>query len=122
MRRFNYANERENEEDKLLDNVIALESLFKITGYGVAARVAQFVGTDKSEKYDILSKVRGAYDLRSKLAHGSSSQTEEKLKETNNSIREYLVRAIKKFIEVKELTRLSQDDIIKSEEKRMFSD
>jgi hypothetical protein len=122
MRRFNYANERENEEDKLLDNVIALESLFKITGYGVAARTAQFIGNEKNEKYEILGKVREAYDLRSKLAHGSNSQTEQKLKETNKSIREYLAKAIKKFIETKETTKQSQDDIIESEEKKMFSD
>lgn len=121
MRRFNYANERENEEDKLLDNVIALESLFRITGYGVAARTAQFIGNNKSEKYEIFEKVRTAYELRNKLAHGSNSQPEQKLKEINKAIREYLARAVKKFIETKETTKMSQDDIIKLEEE-MFSD
>jgi len=123
MRRFNYAGERENEEDKLLDYAVGLESLFKIsTGYGVATRVAQFVGTNRNTKYQIFDKVRSAYELRNSLIHGSSGISEAKVKAVNKNLREYLVEAIKKFLKRINVPNSSHDSIIGSEEKLMFSD
>jgi len=123
MRRFNYASERENEEDKLIDYAVGIESLFKIsTGYGVAIRVAQFVGTDKNDKYRIFYKVRAAYELRNSLIHGSSGVSETDIRAVNKDLRDYLVKATKKFLEKINVPNSTQDSIIESEEKLMFSD
>jgi hypothetical protein len=75
LRYFNYAYTRERTEDKLIDYMIAFEGLF-IEGevelrYRLSLRVAAFLGKDRKEKGKIFTRMKKAYDLRSKIVHGS---------------------------------------------------
>jgi len=76
LRYFNYAHIRERPEDKLIDYMIAFESLF-IKGevelsYRLSLRVAAFLGGNQKEKGRVFNLMREAYNLRSKIVHGSS--------------------------------------------------
>lgn len=120
MSRFNYACERENEKDRLLDYAIGLESLFGGSGgYAIAARTAQFVGGEVKDRYNIFNKVRDAYDLRNKLAHGSSSIKESDLTDINNNLRKYLAFSIVKFLDGISMLG-SKEKLMKSVEMQFF--
>lgn len=76
LRYFNYAHMRERPEDKLIDYIIAFESLFiKEMGelsYRLSLGVAAFLGANLDEKGEIFTLMRKAYKLRSDIVHGSS--------------------------------------------------
>ncbi|RLG34297.1 hypothetical protein DRN97_02870 [Methanosarcinales archaeon] len=110
LRYFNYAHIRERPEDKLIDYMIAFESLF-IKGevelsYRLSLRVAAFLGENRDEKGRVFNLMREAYNLRSKIVHGSSYSKNIEINEAKLSFRELvsrveelLRRSIKKSIE-----------------------
>src|SRR5205085_8120094 len=81
VRRFSYSCVRHDNEDKIVDLMIAAETLFlqgKSEGekrFRLALRAAYFLGTDSDSRKQIYDRMRRAYDLRSKLVHGGSDPT-----------------------------------------------
>ena len=98
LRYFNYAHTRERPEDKLIDYMIAFESLFFGKGekaelsYRLSLRVAAFLGEKRDEKGKIFTLMRRAYDLRSDIVHGSSYSKNIEINEENFSFEEFVSR------------------------------
>ncbi len=79
VRRFGYAGNRELLEDKIIDLMIAAESLFLSDSdggelsYRLAERFALFVGEAPGKARKALFRLaRNAYDLRSSVVHGGT--------------------------------------------------
>lgn len=79
VRRFSYSCVRHQNEDKIVDLMIAAESLF-LRGtregekrFRLAFRAGRFLGTDLSKQKEVYDRMRKAYDLRSLLVHGGSA-------------------------------------------------
>ncbi|HJH25591.1 MAG TPA: hypothetical protein C5S37_02200 [Methanophagales archaeon] len=108
-RYFNYAHTRERPEDKLIDYMIAFEGLFKVDvelKFRLSLMVAAFLGGNQKEKGSVFNLMRKAYNLRSKIVHGSSYSknieiNEEKLSfgELVSLVEELLRKSIEKSIE-----------------------
>jgi hypothetical protein len=78
-KRYSYAHERYDREDRIIDLLIAAEALFlpKSGGQGelkyrLKLHAAMFLGNDSHTKKQIFDDMSFAYDLRSKIVHGSS--------------------------------------------------
>lgn len=75
-RRFAYALDRTRAEDQILDLMIAAEALL-LTGlnaelsYRLALRGAFFLGHDAASRAQLHAFLANAYDVRSKIAHGT---------------------------------------------------
>lgn len=85
MRRFSYAHERHRLEDRIVDLMIAAESLFlsdydkenQYIGeikYRLSLRAACFLDSNRESQVRIFRQMKGAYDLRSKIAHGGDAE------------------------------------------------
>jgi hypothetical protein len=81
VRRFEYAAERSQPEDEIVDLMIAAESLFLTETskrdrgemrYRLATRVALLVGTTLDERMRLWNFTRKAYDARSVIVHGGT--------------------------------------------------
>jgi len=98
LRRFNSAYHGEL-EDRLVDQMIAFESLYmgddKELGYKRALRTAFLLGKRKSE---IFGEMKKAYDLRGKIVHGNKKVERTKLEETIPKTEEYLRQSLRKFL------------------------
>lgn len=111
IKRFHFAHERRDVEDRLIDLMIAYETLYstdnKELRYKCSLRTAILIGEDVNERKNIFKIMQVAYDKRSKLIHtGRLDQhakipkpvnKEFKIHEFINCIQEYLARSIKKF-------------------------
>ena len=104
IRRFNYAYEKEQFEDKLIDYMIALEALFlkkdennELT-YRLALRTALFIRSKKEEINQIRKVIKRAYNIRSKIVHGSGIINSLDLQELTPTIEEYVRLSLKKFL------------------------
>jgi len=86
MRRFGYAYERTLNEDKIIDFMIAFESLF-LRGRKAPTRTGQYIGLgcsmllgknakEREEINDFLVKV---YEMRNKIVHGSEVRVKPQL-------------------------------------------
>ncbi len=66
-------------EDKILDYVIALESIFSEGSdnvrYKIGMRTACFLGSNYGFKKKVVKLIKDAYDIRSNIAHGSIKKT-----------------------------------------------
>lgn len=78
IKRFSYAHDRVDREDKIIDLLIAAEALFlSTTGnqselkYRLRLHAALFVGSDQATRRQIFDDMGLAYDLRSSIVHGS---------------------------------------------------
>lgn len=138
IQRFNYAYERVSLEDKLIDYIIAFESLL-LTGhpekrFRFALNGALLLGKEikeLKERYLYMKKAREflyeAYDLRSNIVHGSKKKIKE-IKINNNkipihefieAIENYLRKSIKIYLKIsnrqgkKEILKKLDDDILK---------
>lgn len=114
--RFNFAYERNKHEDRLIDLMIALEALFfKEEGesergeyrYRISLRTAVFLENEPTDRNTIFKTTREAYDLRSKIVHGSDVDLSKQLQidgkqfhihELVDTIEEYVRKSIKLFI------------------------
>lgn len=79
VRRFSYSCVRHQNEDKIIDLMIAAETLF-LRGmregeksFRMSLRAGHFLGTDHSKQKEVYERMRKAYELRSKLVHGGSA-------------------------------------------------
>ena len=98
LRRFNSAYHGYI-EDRLIDQMIAFESLFlgdvqELT-YKLALRVAFLLGKRKKTIFDDMKK---AYKYRSGIVHGNMEVDCARLKEITPKSEEYLRQSIKKFL------------------------
>lgn len=81
--KFSNSFHRANENDRLLDCVIALESLFLKSGenqemsYRLSQRGALLLGDDAENALEVKENLREAYNRRSRLVHGSTAETDE---------------------------------------------
>jgi hypothetical protein len=99
IRRFSYSCVRHQNEDKIVDLMIAAESLF-LHGtregekrFRLALRAGGFLSTDPAKQKEVYDRMRKAYDLRSLLVHGGSAPSLRRLKGelTEN---DYLIGAV----------------------------
>ena len=82
IRRMNYAYDRVNNEDTVIDALIALEAMIlndmgkpKERGelrHRLAVRVAHLLGGSADDMLATYAKTKGIYDLRSKVVHGGA--------------------------------------------------
>lgn len=76
IRRFGIAYERIRQEDRLLDEVIALEAMLLDDGdrqelsYRLSLRSAVLIGRDVDHRRGVFDRMRFAYGARSTVAHG----------------------------------------------------
>ena len=115
IRRFGYALERAFAEDRLIDLIIACESLFlsdsRLRGRNLsdplAQRVAQLLGDTAAIRTTISYNIKQAYKLRNAVVHGSSRTiqiTDEHRKPIGREqlleiIQDYTGRALRLMIE-----------------------
>ena len=102
IRYFNFANERDSNEDKMVDYIIALEALYLNGDHGeftyrLAHRAASMLGSTFDRRRVTFEKVKDAYNLRSKIVHGSSDPkkrkiTNEDVEKVNNYVRISIVK------------------------------
>jgi hypothetical protein len=76
-KRFSYAHERHDWEDKIIDLLIAAEALFLSQAkgelsYRLRLNAARFLGADEGMRTQIFDDMGLAYDLRSGIVHGAS--------------------------------------------------
>ena len=126
LRRFNYAHERKRPEDKLIDYMIALETMYIVDdpgeyGYKIAIRAASLLGKTLQEKERIFLEIKKAYHLRSKIVHGSKKVGDK------NSVSIQDVSKIEQYVRgsilesIKLIPGKSHSEIIKSVEEAFFS-
>ena len=82
LRRFNIAFKREQLDDRIVDLMIAAESLFLsdsgdpgVRGeqrFRLALRAAKFVESQRYASRQVFDLMRRAYDIRSQIVHGGS--------------------------------------------------
>jgi len=81
LRRFNLAYTRVRPEDRLLDLMIAFESLF-IEDHGelryrLSIRTAALLGKSADDRIKIFEDMKRAYDIRSKVVHGERLESKD---------------------------------------------
>jgi hypothetical protein len=100
LRRFNAAYHG-NIEDRLIDHMIALESLYlgkdQELKYRLAIRAAYLLGTDKTRKI-IFNEIKSAYDLRSTIVHGNKQIAESEIENVVDGTQEYVRKSIRRFL------------------------
>lgn len=87
-RRFAFAFDREEIEDRIIDCWVAFEALFLPDEFGelsyrAAMRIARFVGGTRAERLQLRKTLAASYKLRSLVAHGKdlkASNSAKKLK------------------------------------------
>ena len=77
-KRFSYAHERHDWEDRIIDLLIAAEAIFLSQAgsqgelkYRLKLHAAMFLATDSKTRKQIFEDMSLAYDLRSKIVHGT---------------------------------------------------
>lgn len=124
--RFNFAYGRNKDEDRLIDLMIALESLFfkeeerSELGYRISLRTAVFLENEPADRNTIYKTMREAYYLRSRIVHGSNVDLIKPLTidgkslpihEVVNTIETYVRKSIRLFL--LRLKDKSHEEIIK---------
>lgn len=83
LRRFDTMFEQPRRQDRVVDQMIILESLFQKgdermeLSYRLSLRVARFAGTTTAERKDVFSLMSRAYKLRSRVVHGDTAGTDD---------------------------------------------
>jgi Apea-like HEPN len=90
VRRFSFASDRERDDDKIVDLMIAAESLFLADSgspqergelrYRCALRAAFFIEVAEYSRREILKHMLRAYDVRSAIVHGGGEIDNKLLK------------------------------------------
>lgn len=111
LRRFN-SSYGEGLEDRLLDQMIALESLYlgdaKELSYKLALRAAFLLARGKKQRNQIFKRLKEAYTARGKIVHGKKvKKTSANLPELVADTEEYLRQSIKRFIKLSEQYKLN---------------
>jgi predicted transcriptional regulator YdeE len=77
--RLSYGIERRSNEDKILDYIIGLESLYLPDGYSeltfrLSLRIAFMLEKDGLERKKVFNIIKAIYESRSKITHGKKSK------------------------------------------------
>jgi len=115
--RFNQTRFRKSIEDKLVDIIIAFESLFLNNNPELSFRlgysVAHFICDSPKEKRKIFDNTKKAYNYRSRIVHGSSGVKDfEKIIDLINELKVYFRKSLKIILE-KKYYRLPKDKFVK---------
>jgi hypothetical protein len=110
IRRFNSAYEKKNDEDRLIDCVIALESLLSKKGerniplrFKLGIRTALLLGKNTEEREIIKQEIQEIYDARSRMVHGGEVTklgVFKDLKDLVDSAEEYVRMTIKALLQL----------------------
>jgi hypothetical protein len=99
IRRFHLSYQNNRDDDKLIDQMIAFESLYlgddKELGYKLALRTSFLLGKQRAK---IFKDMKKAYEIRGKIVHGQKQVDWAKLVVTVNTTQEYLRQSIRKFL------------------------
>lgn len=121
LRRFN-SSYYSNTEDRLVDQMIAFESLYlgddKELGYKLSLRTAFLLTTDKDKRKTIFSDMNKAYGLRGKIMHGNKKSELSELENIISLTEEYLRQSIKRVLELLSIN-YSLDNLKKGKDKRL---
>lgn len=112
LKRFNFAHERVDVEDRLIDIMIGFETLFSESTteirYKISLRTAILIGKNLDERKIIFKLMQVAYDMRSSLVHGKKLEARIRISDPINKeyaigeiidlIRSRLSSSIKEFI------------------------
>ena len=108
-------------EDRIIDQMIAFESLYlghdSELKYRLALRVAFLLGKDNEEREYIFSNMRKAYDLRSDIVHGNRQVEISELSSTVPKTEDYLRQSIRRF-----LLLLSQENSLKEIREKLLDE
>jgi len=108
-------------EDRIIDQMIAFESLYlghdSELKYRLALRVAFLLGKDNEEREDIFSNMRKAYDLRSDIVHGNRQVEISELSSIVPKTEDYLRWSIRRF-----LLLLSQENSLKEIREKLLDE
>jgi hypothetical protein len=84
LNRLRTMNEQPRGSDRILDQMIIFEALFlgdgekQELGYRLRMRAAHFLGDTLEERVEIAETLKAAYDVRSRIAHGSELSEEQR--------------------------------------------
>lgn len=127
IRYFNFANERDSNEDKMVDYIIALEALYLNGDHGeftyrLAHRAASMLGSTFDGRRETFKKVKDAYNLRSQIVHGNYDPkkgeiTNEEVEKVNNYVRISIV----KYLNLNK-THNSKESILKKIDESLFGE
>lgn len=105
--RVNFASERSNPDDKIIDLMIAAESLFGGSGttevlFKLSMRCAKFLGNTLEERKNINKDIKNAYERRSAIVHGAVLKEKDKptieiVNELNHYIRKSITMMLKQI-------------------------
>jgi len=112
IRRFNYAYDREKNEDEIIDYLISFEALFfkkdtQELSEKLSRRVARLLEDNFDNRKKLSKNIKDFYTKRSQIVHGVETEISS---EYVDEIQEVLRKSIKKVLE-KILTQ-HHDDII----------
>jgi len=96
LKRFNDSYNKNKKEDKLIDYMVALESLLlredsELT-YKMAMRGAYLLGRNFHERRELFETIKKAYSLRSKIVHGNTLKDSVKVLNEEYSLDDFLAR------------------------------
>lgn len=125
LRRLELATERKESapEDRILDTMIAFESLFGEGGemrYRLSLRVAVFLGESEDERRQLKDDFSAAYQLRSDIVHGRKTSAEA-LERTAEMLEDSLRRTLVKYMKVLRNGK-SHREVIQSLEEMILND
>jgi hypothetical protein len=99
LERLNASYHRAKDEDRLIDYWVGLEALFlrvkeQELRLRAALLTAQFITSERAERYPVFRDIRASYDLRSWIVHGSELPSSERIRDltelTGNALRRSL--------------------------------
>lgn len=99
--KFSTSFQRDNENDRLLDSVIALEAIYLKSGeaqemsFKLSQRGALYLSDNLDKAKDIKQNLRDAYNLRSTLVHGSQTTIDHEFMLTLHNLTR---KSISKFL------------------------
>lgn len=102
-------------ETRLVNFSIALESIFSTDNielsYRISLRVSFLLGNNSAERKEIFENVKGIYNIRSKIVHGSVLRKKEKdkLLKTVEKLEVYLRASIIKILKEPKLISIFKD-------------
>lgn len=89
-------------EDRIIDQMIAFESLYlgdpqELT-YKLALRVAFLLGKRKDQRNGIFSDMKKAYSYRSRIVHGDNPPSRDELRDIVPKAEDYLRQSLRRFL------------------------
>ena len=101
LRRF-HSSYHGNIEDRIIDQMIAFESLFlgdsQELRYKLALRAAFLIGKRKDKRYAIFEDMKKAYNYRSRIVHGDNLPSRDELRAIVPKTEDYLRQSIRGFL------------------------